>query len=328
MAVAALPRPALPGAGRRANLNLSPRMLSALVALAAVLCGALMAYDVRAGVALLIGLVYAAIALLNVEAALVLFVPLTFLEGLPLLNAGGKAAGALVAVAWVGTMRSRRENVGTFVRRHKALAAVLVGMLLWFTLSIAWAVHPGVAAADLWHWYSVVLVMLVVATTATSVGTVRGIVVAFVVGAVLSVVSGVFGGALADPTAANETAESGRLAGGAGDPNYLAAALPGAIFCAAALAATIRVAAVRLWLSVAAVVMALGLVASESRGGIIAAGVTVLAALVVFRRFRGWVVCCVLVGAACVVVFFTLSPSLLQCIIYINDGSGRIDIWR
>ena len=184
--------------------------------------------------------------------------PLTFLEALPSFNAGGKAAGLLIAFAWLGTGRSLVPRLSVLVARHRAVFAFLAAYLIWITLSVAWAASPHAAAADLWHWYAVALIFVVVATVARDPSTVRLIMHLFIVGAVLSILGGmIYGSGSAQLDLA--ASESGRLYGAQGDPNILAAGLIPAIVFAAALMAGARTFAVRAWLVVAAGILAVEL---------------------------------------------------------------------
>src|SRR3954469_15177904 len=106
---------------------------------AAALVGGLLTLSVPAGLAALIGCCYAPLVMINLRLGLALWVPLTFLEGLPLFNAGGKAAGALIALAWLGMGRTIAPRLAALVARHRAAFACLLAYLVWVTLSVAWA---------------------------------------------------------------------------------------------------------------------------------------------------------------------------------------------
>src|SRR5260370_15486182 len=111
------------------------------------------------------------------------------------------------------------------------------------------------------------------------------VMVAVVIGGVLSVTAGLLAGALspAQSALASAVEVQGRLAGGSADPNYLAAGLVPAIVLAAALMGTTRNPLLRLGLLVSMVVMAIGLAETQSRGGLVAAVVAAGAALGVFK---------------------------------------------
>jgi O-antigen ligase len=305
----------------------TPTAIAAGALAAAALVGGLMTLSVPAGLAALIGICYAPLVMVNLRMGLALWVPLTFLEGLPLFNAGGKAAGALIAVAWLGMGRTLAPRLGVLVARHRATMACLAAYLVWVTISIAWASSAGAAAGDLWHWYAVALIFVVVATVARDAATVRLLMHMFIVGAVLSILAGeVYGSGSSQLDLA--AAESGRLYGAQGDPNILAAGLLPGIVMAAALLVDERRLAVRVWLMVAAGILAVGVVASESRGGFVAAGAMLLAALIFFRRRRAHVVVVVLVIAGLAGVSLASTPGAWQRITHFDDGNGRADIWR
>src|SRR3954454_12419594 len=174
------------------------------------------------GAAALLGLCYAPLVLVNLRLGVVLWVPLTFLEGLPLFNLGGKAAGLIVAVGWIGLGRVVGERVSVLVARNRAAAFGLVAFLIWITLSMIWAHSAHAAAFDLWHWYAVTLIFLVIATIVRDARTARLVVHAFIVGGVLSIVASLFFGGLASSTINLQAEASGRLFGAQGDPNLLA----------------------------------------------------------------------------------------------------------
>src|SRR3954447_11266498 len=294
---------------------------------AAALVGGLLTLSVPAGIAALIGVCYAPLVMINLRMGLALWVPLTFLEGLPLFNAGGKAAGLLIALAWIGMGRTLAPRLGRLIAEHRATVALLAAYLVWITLSLAWASSPGSVAADLWHWYAVALIFVIVATVAREPRTVRLLMQMFIVGAVLSILAGeLYGSGSADVNLA--AAESGRLYGAQGDPNVLAAGLLPAIVFAAALLVSTTSLAMRAWLITAAGVLALGVAASESRGGLVAAGVTLVAALVFFRRRRAWVLALVLVAVSLAGAWLASTPGAFERITTFQDGSGRTDIWR
>src|SRR4029077_19736469 len=129
--------------------------------------------SVPLGIAALIGICYAPLVMVNLRVGLALWVPLTFLEGLSLFNAGGKAAGLLIVVAWLGMGRALAPRLATLIAYHRTVIFMLGGLLVWITLSVAWAASPGAAARDLWHWYAVAVLFLVVATVARDARTVR-----------------------------------------------------------------------------------------------------------------------------------------------------------
>src|SRR5512132_492742 len=202
-----------------------------VVATAGVLSAALvsvgLATDVPLGVGLMLGAMYAALVVVNFPLAVCLWVPLAFLEGFTAFNLGGKAAGVLLTVGWLGALKTGVATTSV-LRRHRRLVEVLGLFVVWISLSVAWAPDTGRALGDLWHWYAVALIFVVVASTVNTRSTFRLICGAFVAGAVVSVVASASSGSLFSGTQ--------RLSSAVGDPNYLAMGLVAGIAVAAALA--------------------------------------------------------------------------------------------
>jgi O-antigen ligase len=200
---------------------------------------------------------------------------------------------------------------------------------LWISLSLVWAEDVGKAAHELWRWYVGALVLAVVATSLRRTRDIRLVIGGFVVGVVASVVIGLvhdpLGGAAMAVPATSPT--QGRLIGGLGDPNFLAAAIVPAIVLAVALMAVVQASARRALLILAAV-MVVGLAATESRGGLVAAAVAFGAALLVMRGRRGRIlgagVGVLLIGA----LYFAAHPSGLHRINTSDSGNGRTELWE
>jgi O-antigen ligase len=286
--------------------------------------GIVLAANVPLGVALLMAAIYAPLVLFAPVIGLAVFVALVFLEGLPAFNAAGKASGLLIAAAWVGVLQTGRLGATDVLRRHRRLFEALVLLLIWLCLSLLWAENPATARASLWHWFAVALLFSIVATMVTDLDALRLVALAFVAGALLSVVVG-FAGGLVNTGAA---ADAARLEGTAGDPNFLAAGVVSALVLAAGLMVTARHPLMKLALLSAIGVLAYGLVASQSRGGLVAVLVVLLAAFVFFKRRRAYValMALVLVGAAA--AFFSATPDALDRITSAtNGGSGRSGLW-
>jgi O-antigen ligase len=211
--------------------------------------------------------------------------------------------------------------VATIVARHRRLLEVLVLLLVWLSVSILWAEAPGHVLADLWHWFALALLWLVLATMLDTPRALRLAAGAFVTGALLSVLFGVLTGGLG-PGAAT------RLEGAAGDANFLAASLVAAMVLAAALAGTTPSPLAR-WAGLTAIpLLAAGLVTSQSRGGTLAAICTVVVALVVFRGRRTHVAAFALLMIAIAGMWFALSPTAWERVTALDDdGSGRSSLW-
>ncbi len=286
-----------------------------------ILVGTALAAQPQVGLALLLAPAYAVIVLINLSLGLALWVPLTSLAGISALNLAGKAAGLLLAVAWLGSLRFLSDTAIAALHRHRLLLGTLAGTLAWITFSLAWSDDPGRGFADLWHWYVLGLLFLVVLTTVTTARVLRLILAAFVAGAVISVAIGVFDGSLT--TALNGGA---RCAGGAADPNFLAASLLPATVLAAALLSEARSPVMRNLLVAAIVVLIPGLVATSSRGGGVAAIVTIVAAFVLFKRQRAGVAGIAAVAIGVAALTFVISPGTWDRVTTFKDDNGRADL--
>src|SRR5512132_1433205 len=177
-----------------------------VVATAGVLSAALvsvgLATDVPLGVGLMLGAMYAALVVVNFPLAVCLWVPLAFLEGFAAFNLGGKAAGVLLTVGWLGALKTGVATTSV-LRRHRRLVEVLGLFVVCISLSVAWAPDTGRA-----------LIFVVLASRVDSRSTVRLICGAWLAGAVVSVVASASSGCLFSGTQ--------RLSSAVGDPNYLA----------------------------------------------------------------------------------------------------------
>jgi O-antigen ligase len=308
-----------------------PAVLPVLGGAAAVVCAFAAAVYPPAGLALLIGGLYLGLALANLPLALVLWVPLVFLEGLTAFNLGAKATGLILFAAWLPAVLQRGPSRPSWVSTPpRRLCEVLVLLVLWLTLSVLWADSPAAVLADAWHWAAVGLIFVLVATSLPTMGMLRGALVGFIAGAVLSMAAGIGAGGFGSEATASQLAEApeARLGGALGDPNFLAAGLVPAVVLAWALTAVTRSALARLALVVAVVLLLSGLVASESRGGALALLVTLAAALVVFRGRRAQVSVVALAVLALVAVWFSASPTAWDRVSrFDNGGSGRSDLW-
>jgi O-antigen ligase len=296
--------------------------------LAAGLVGIAFAADLKVGIALTLALLYLPLALISLELAITLWLPLAFLEALPTFNLAVKVGGLVLVGLWVVLIGKRRETISAAIGRNPIFWGAVGGLLIWVTLSLLWATDRGEVYADLWHWYADALLALIIATTFVTERTIRWLVVAFVVGAVISVAQGIVSGGLTTSSDAVFSESEGRLSGGLGDPNFLAAAIVPAMVLSISLIPGTR----SLWFRWALVsvlpLLALGLAASESRGGIVAAVTALVAAIVVFKRQRGAVVAFAVAAVTVVVAWFMISPTAWDRITESESGgSGRSDLW-
>ncbi len=310
------------------------RRRSAVVAAAlllATLCGPLVAAKPVTGVGLIAALVFVALAFANPVLALSGWVTLVFLSGIPGTHgAGANRALLVVVIAWIGALLSGRTTASSYLRAHPIQAACACAMVLWPALTLLWAPSPGTANSTVLNLAICVVVFAMVTTLPREVAHVRWLALGFVAGTTLSVLVGAATGGL-QPTDVFDAAavETSRLSGAGQDANYLAAAIVPAIVLAAGLAAAGGRPLLRLALAGAIVVLGVGLGATESRGGFLAAGVVCVGALVLLRGHRAQVGALLVVLVLAIGAWFAVSPGSWQRVTSVSDGgSGRTDIWH
>lgn len=229
----------------------------------------------------------------------------------------------LIAAAWVGGIAAGRASVRELMPGQRFLVGALALLLAWLCLSLLWAKDPEMAWQDLRWWLVAGGLLVVVATTSTKAQYVRLIVLAFVVGALLSVAVGVLGlGPTPGPASAN------RFTGAAGNPDDLAAQLLPAIVLAAALIGGARLTVARVAYGASLAILSIGVVATQSRGALVAAGLAALAAAAIYKHRRRYVLLGAALAVAVVGASVALFPSTLRHVTTINDGgAGRSTLW-
>jgi len=316
----------------RLDPRLSPGPLIAVSAvLAAGMAGVLMAARVPLGVAVVVAAVYAPLVAVNLPAGLAVWIGVLFIRNLSFVSIGPNAAGIMIAFAWIATLRTNRATVRFVLDRHRRLVLTLLALLAWVSVSLVWARDPGMGAGNVWQWYVLALLVMIVATALVTPGHIRLVTGAFVIGAVLSVLIGFAGGGLVDSSSAIEraTETDGRLQGGGGDPNYLAGGLIPAIAFAGALLGNVRNPLGRWALLAGAGILALGLAATQSRAGLIAAAVALVLALFIYRQRRLYLVAVVAAMVSLAGVWFATNPDAWERTTSFDDGgAGRSELWQ
>lgn len=309
---------------------LRPGSAIAIVTPAALLTGVLLAIRVGLGLAALVALLYGPLILLNLSLGLTLWTPLTFMESLHFPWSGPAVISVLLLAAWIGTLPvTKSARAAVFSNQRWVLGSVVL-YLLWIALSMLWAESSGIALEGLVEWLIAAIIFVVVATTISNPRYMRAMLWAFVLGGAASVMIGLLTtGLKPSPNAIlSSTQAEGRLSGGVSDPNYLAAGVVAAAVIAGGLFATSRRAGARWILAISIGVLVLGEVASESRGGLLAAGCAAIAAIVLFKRRRlvvGALVGIVLIMGA---LFLVADPGAWQRISKFNGGgTGRTELW-
>lgn len=252
---------------------------------------------------------------------------LSFLETLPASSSlsPAKAAGLLLAVAWLARFSSSARGERDLFKDHPYLTWALIGFFVWATLSLVWSTSTGVAAESLFRYAPNILLLPIAYTAVRNRRDLLIVLGAIVLGAIIAASFGVL-----SPPDAN-LAEEGRATGTVGDPNELAAFLLVGLALAAGLAVGRgRSPLLRLVCGLTVALCAGGIFLSLSRGGLVALGVLLLTGTVFAGRWRRAItLMLVLIAGGGVLYFTALAPlPARERIITANGGAGRSDIWK
>ena len=303
---------------------------SALIAgagvLAALVIGVAMARNPLYGVVLVAAALYVPLVLIDPPLGIAVWVALSYLSSLGKVGLALSGGTMLLALAALGTLRRGAEP--RLAGRGLLLAPFFL-LLAWFAVSLVWSEDPSLGADMLVEWVQTGVILLAVAVTVRTARDVRLILASLVIGPVLSVIVGVANDGLTGAPATVDTATSvgGRLIGGEGDPNFLALAIVPAIVLVAVLCG--RRPAARWAAVVATGVLVVGLVATQSRGGLVAAAAACVAAMA-FMAGQRWKV--ILLAASVVAVggiYLAVNEAPLDRILGAKDqgGTGRTELW-
>jgi O-antigen ligase len=273
-------------------------------------------FVVIAGVAFVMALV------IRPALGLALFTLMTFFGELGHGASPAKAAGALLVLFWfLQIMRRDRTGAPFLGWTRPQIFYFAVGVVLWSACSLLWATDAATARTTAFRLALNVMLFIVVPSFASTRKDLLLILYAYVFGAALTAVYGV-------ATGNSQTNAVGRLAGGIGDPNELAALLVPAIVLAFLLIPMSRSLGVRLALVLSIGVAAFAMVLAQSRGGILAIVAAAVAGIVWGGKRRGAIFLGTLVAVACVVSYVFLSSAALgRFSSFGGGGTGRIDTW-
>jgi putative inorganic carbon (HCO3(-)) transporter len=317
-----------------ARTELPTRLLGAGLLTSALLVGIVAGYSPPVAIGLTIGLVFLIIAMANLTAGICLFAVLTFLDAILPADAQGtlsvpKLLGLVLVLSWFALItsgeRERRERIFS----PPAFVLVLIAFVGWAAISAAWAEDPGAAIDATTRFVPNAMLFLIVFAGVRNREQLLWVVGSLVIGAVLSAVYGMVAGAPTDGMVAGAPAgEPERVA--LGNANETAAALVTGGTLAAALAVALRGKPVlRLATAIAVPLCVFAVFLTLSRGGLVALGAALIAAIVMAGRRRG----AVLVIAACAVlatvIYFGAFASVeaRDRVLEVEGGTGRTDIW-
>jgi len=295
-------------------------------ALAATTAGALAVVEPPLGLVLALALLFACVAFTDLAAGAAFFAFLTFFERI-----GGAASdltlGKLAGVVLV--LAALRKSGAPFLARERPFVSwAAVVFAAWAGASMLWARSENAALAEAIRLSFGVAVLLVVYAAARSFDECRRISFGYVAGGVATTILGL----IVLPRASAEAgAEAGRLAGGVGDPNELAAFLLPVLALAAFSLPAARRPGERLLLTAATVVSGIGILLTGSRGGLLGLGVMLIVAILLAGPMRPQALCFALAAAMLALGYYSLAApaEARQRVTSFTSsgGTGRVDLW-
>lgn len=276
------------------------------------------------------GAAYLAASIKYPVAALATFVVLTFISQIAGVGAGvsvAKGAGAVLVVSWLYRQVAQRSfsfgdapGVGPFILGSVSLFA-------WMISSMAWASDSHAALTSALRLIQGPLIALVIVATIDSVLAFRAVIICYIAGATASALAGMSGVTRPDSAV---IASSGRLSGGIGDPNFLAATLVAALLITLFAFQTVRRRSGRIALAAAACTCLAAIFLTESRGGVIGLAVATVVAIAYAGPVRRQILISIAATAAFAVLYFSFAPpkSFQHLTTFTTDGgTGRSDLW-
>lgn len=303
------------------------RLAWALLLALAVALGLLAGLDPRYALAAAIALAFVAVVIANLSVGICLFAVVSFLDVLPF--GGGaasfsKIAGLLLLVSWLAFLGTQQASRRDFVSAHPLVTYLLLLFLAWAAASMLWAEDAGSTLSDVQRYAPNVLLFLIVFTAVRERKHAIWVCASFVFGVAVIAVWGLVN---PQPEAGNDLA---RLSGAGVNPGQMAAVgVAGMILAVPFVLEWRRSPGVRLLAGGAAVLALASVLLTLSRGGLVALGVALLAAVLVGGRWRiATLILLVLVVAGVVGYFTTIAtPQERARVTQADGGTGRTDIW-
>jgi putative inorganic carbon (hco3(-)) transporter len=304
------------------------RLLAPAACATAAVLGVVAALQPLIAVGIAGGLIFAYFVFADLAAGFAVLAFLSFLDTLPTSGALSlaKAAGLLLAVAWLAQWAAGAADRRDFFADYPHLTWVLVAFLGWGVLSLLWAPQFGTGLTALSRYAPNILLLPIAYTALRTRRDLSLVLGAIVLGAVLAAAFGVL-----QPPQAGLIEESSRATGTVGDPNELAAfVLVGLALAAGFALGREHSPLVRVGAALAVPLCAAGIFLSLSRGGLVAFAFVLVAGAFLAGRWRFAVTAILLALALGGTLYFTqLAPlPARERISAANGGTGRSDLWK
>jgi O-antigen ligase len=290
-----------------------------------LVCGLLAGVNPVLGIGAAVGIGFVALLMSDLAVGVTIFAFLTFLDALPVGAAPvslAKLAGVLLAISWLAMLAVRPGFSNDFVSAHPGFTYVLLLFVGWSAISITWAEDSAKVIDAVFRYLPNAMLFLIVFSAIRTRRQTVWVVGAFVIGALASAIFGLLTG--------GGESDEGRLGGAAGNPNEIAALLVAGAALAGALVVALRGRpALRLGAAIAAPLCIYALFLTVSRGGLVALGAALLAAIAMGGRWRPAAIGLTVVAALCTVLYFGAfaSQEARARVTEVGSGTGRTDIW-
>lgn len=304
-------------AGREAAFRVGLLVSASLLALLAVV-------SPKAPLYIVVAVVLLVVATTNLVALLAIFVVLTFPEQFPLglgTAVQAKPLGVLLVVSWLMHL-NRHPDARALSRDHPIFTGTAAAFLVFAAGSAVWATASGVALSNAERLLQVLILFVIVYS---AVRTRRDM---FVICATYVLA----GGGTAAYAIANGSTIGGRLTGGIGNSNFLAAEWVSAGVLAGFLLAVTHRRLLRTAFVACIAVDAIAIVMTQSRSGVLALGASLLVAVVVAGRYRPHAVLCLLLAGVIGAGYYGVAASSAVRDRITNlsaqNSAGRSDEWK
>lgn len=263
---------------------------------------------------------FVVVSLRSLAAGVALFVFLTFYD-----RAGesvgssltlSKLVGAVLMLLWVLVIASRGTRAPLLFRDDRLLTSLILTFAGWILASTLWAVDSDIGVANAVRLLQGLVLLLIVYTALQQRFHLRWLVLAFIGGSVVGAVLGL------DSAAASS---GDRISGGFDDPNELAAVIVPGIALAAFAFVALRGRPSRFLLILLLPILGLGLIRTDSQGGLVALAVAGVAAIV----FGGPARRLAIVVAGSAVAFTTFWYTVVTTPVNLTEGgASREVLWK
>jgi O-antigen ligase len=301
---------------------------TAIAVFLAVVVGVIAGINPALAIAAALSFGFVLLLLADLAVGIVAFTVLSFIalvpSGVGPVGSFLKVGGLLLLLSWLATVARSDRPVPNLFAAHPALSSSLVFFCSWAALSAVWAEDPAASIVDFTRYALNGVLLVIVFSAVRERRHAVWVIAAFVAGTTVSAAYGL----IVPPSA--DTLEADRLSGTLGNANELAAILvAGAALSVGLMACLKKSPALRLLTAGAGIFCAASVVLTQSRTGLVAGAVALIAAVLLGRRHRGRIGFLVLVVALLGFGYFTaVAPvEVRERISDPGNGTGRTDLW-